>query len=235
MTEIVKPEVVVAISGGLDSLLLEAQLVESGYRVYPIFLKLGQKNVEREETAIMSWNTHLKKLYNNGKGNLLRDVKVVNLSRLYNKSTRLSIGGEVSLASADKKDNFIPGRNIIILTIASSYADTLGISTLAIGSHREKLYPFPDSSPEFLKSLEGTLDKGYFTKNWKILTPWLDLGLFKSGVVAWGAKHDFPLDKTWTCYNNLKFHCGTCKSCDDRKTAFREAGVSDPTKYMDDK
>ncbi len=52
--------------------------------------------------------------------------------------------------------------------------------------------------------------------------------LLKKGYKVLGKK----IFKTWSCYSNKKFHCGSCESCNNRKAAFVEAGIPDKTKYL---
>ena len=53
----------------------------------------------------------------------------------------------------------------------------------------------------------------------------------KTRVIKVAVKLGVPIEKTWSCYLNGPVHCGICESCNNRKKAFREAKVSDPTVY----
>ncbi|WP_381560707.1 7-cyano-7-deazaguanine synthase [Streptomyces eurythermus] len=40
-----------------------------------------------------------------------------------------------------------------------------------------------------------------------------------------------PSRRTWSCYEGGEVHCGACGTCVERREAFDEAGVADPTRY----
>ena len=54
----------------------------------------------------------------------------------------------------------------------------------------------------------------------------------KADIVKLGAELGVDFSKTWSCYKGGEAHCGTCGTCTERKMAFRDAGVEDPTEYM---
>jgi hypothetical protein len=53
----------------------------------------------------------------------------------------------------------------------------------------------------------------------------------KSDLIKIGFELGVPFESTWSCYLDGAKHCGKCESCINRKKAFQEAGVPDPTKY----
>ena len=48
---------------------------------------------------------------------------------------------------------------------------------------------------------------------------------------AAGAKLGVNFARTWSCYKGGAIHCGTCGTCVERREAFLQAGVVDPTEY----
>ena len=62
-----------------------------------------------------------------------------------------------------------------------------------------------------------------------MLAPFIEVS--KSEIIRIGEKLGVRFDNTWTCYEGGEDHCGTCSSCRERKRAFEEAGVKDPTVY----
>jgi 7-cyano-7-deazaguanine synthase len=54
----------------------------------------------------------------------------------------------------------------------------------------------------------------------------------KSEVIRLGIELKVPLELTLSCMNPHEGrHCGQCSKCRERRDAFAEAGVDDPTTY----
>ena len=53
----------------------------------------------------------------------------------------------------------------------------------------------------------------------------------KGRIAAEGAQLGVDFARTWSCYKGGAIHCGKCGTCVERREAFIEAGVPDPTVY----
>jgi len=54
----------------------------------------------------------------------------------------------------------------------------------------------------------------------------------KRDVIRLGASLGVPLELTLSCMQPIDgIHCGRCSKCRERREAFSEAGVVDPTRY----
>jgi 7-cyano-7-deazaguanine synthase len=63
----------------------------------------------------------------------------------------------------------------------------------------------------------------------KLLRPFIALN--KGQIAAEGAKLGLDFARTWSCYKGGAVHCGKCGTCVERREAFAQAGLADPTVY----
>lgn len=219
---------VVIISGGLDSLCLGAYLARK-YDLYGITFSYGQRATKELKAA--------KKV---GKALRLREHKIIPLDfmkSLYGSSNVLT-HTKRSLPSKFEYSIVVPIRNAIFVTIAGAWAFSLKASLVAYGAHTDDT-KYPDCRPAFSKKIESALNQGEIDgiklgirNKIKIWSPY-SAGISKSSLVRMGyEKFGDKLFQTWSCYADLKYHCGKCESCNNRKAAFIEAKIEDKTKYL---
>jgi 7-cyano-7-deazaguanine synthase len=63
----------------------------------------------------------------------------------------------------------------------------------------------------------------------ELLRPFI--ALTKAQIAARGHALGVDFSQTWSCYKGGEIHCGTCGTCVERREAFIEAGLKDPTVY----
>ena len=103
---------------------------------------------------------------------------------------------------------------------------------LTIGSPMSNINPhYPDCTPEFIKSLEQTLQYATDNPNICIHTPLMWLTKAESIKLAKKNRALEYLHMTQTCYEGKSPACGVCPSCKLRIAGFKEAGIIDPIKY----
>jgi 7-cyano-7-deazaguanine synthase len=126
----------------------------------------------------------------------------------------------------------VPNRNAIMLTVAYGIAAGHGDNAVATAVHGGDHFIYPDCRPEFTRAFEvmqnHALD-GYADVS--LFTPFVDIP--KADIVTIGARHHVPFADTWSCYKGGQHHCGRCGTCVERREAFANAGVDDPTTYDD--
>jgi len=125
-------------------------------------------------------------------------------------------------------NTFVPGRNILFLTLASIYAYQVGAEVVITGVCQTDFSGYPDCRDEFVKALNRALDLG-LARDIKLVTPlmWLD----KAETWALADRYqrlEFVRQRTLTCYNGVVGDgCGECPSC-----LLRARGLQ---QYLDDK
>jgi 7-cyano-7-deazaguanine synthase len=79
--------------------------------------------------------------------------------------------------------------------------------------------------------MERLAVEGFGEANLRLETPFVHLEKYQ--IITMGAALGVPYSDTWSCYNGNEKHCGRCGTCVERKHAFRDAMVADPTQYED--
>jgi 7-cyano-7-deazaguanine synthase len=126
------------------------------------------------------------------------------------------------------EDVYLPGRNVMLLSKAAVFCAQHGIGRIVIGPLAGN--PFPDATPAFFSAMGAAVSLG-LAHQLRIEAPFL--GMHKAEVVKLGMALGVPLGLTLSCMNpTAATHCGLCSKCRERRDAFAEAGVTDPTVYL---
>ena len=148
-------------------------------------------------------------------------------------SSLLKTGGAIPEGNYNEENmasTVVPFRNGIMLAAAAGLAEDSGFSAVILGNHTGDHAIYPDCRPEFIDGMAKAIETGTGGKV-KLLSPFCNMT--KSEIAALGAKLGVDFSLTWSCYNGREKHCGKCGTCRERREAFREAGLPDPTVYED--
>lgn len=128
------------------------------------------------------------------------------------------------------KSTVVPFRNGIMLAIATGIAESHELKRVYIANHGGDHTIYPDCRPEFIQAMDQATKAGTFV-DVRVEAPYTNVT--KADIVKRGTELGIEYDKTWSCYKGADIHCGKCGTCVERKEAFRDAGVKDPTKYAE--
>jgi 7-cyano-7-deazaguanine synthase len=209
---------VVVLSGGPDSTVVAYWAKRQGYEVHCLSFKYGQ--IAEKETACAAKIAKA----------IGAPIKVIDLSSLREIFVGITslCDRSIQLTSEFSQPIVVPFRNAIFLSVAVSYASSVSAEKIFYGAHGSDAANYPDCRKEFYKSMEQTARLGTELKI-EISAPFSDAS--KAELIANGKELCVPFEKTWSCYLDAEQHCGVCESCVNRKKAFKQAGISDPTKY----
>lgn len=129
---------------------------------------------------------------------------------------------------------FLPGLLPGMLSIATTWAGTLGARHIVIGISEDHGTPgraiselYPDHRIEFLQTFNLMLN--YATpaeRHPTVEAPLIELT--RAEVVRLGQRLEVPFDKTWSCYQSSEMPCGRCRPCKTRAAGFLRARIPDP-------
>ena len=132
---------------------------------------------------------------------------------------------------------YVPARNTIFLSFALAWAEVLNSSDIFIGVTAIDYSGYPDCRPEYIDAFERMANLA--TKagvegaaNIRIRTPLIHLT--KAQIIQKGMELGVDFALTHSCYDPSPqgLACGKCDSCFLRRKGFKEAGVTDPTRYI---
>ena len=212
--------VVVSLSGGQDSTTCLYWAKRHWDDVAALAFDYGQRHrIELEAAQAIAKKANVP----------LKILPVAALSELGGNSlTDSEIAVSSKLQGNGLPNSFVPGRNVLFMTLLAAYAYQLGAGDLVTGVCQTDFSGYPDCRRDTMDSLEQTLSLG-MEFQFKIHTPlmWLN----KAETVALAADLDGCLEAlslSHTCYNGARPPCGECPACVLRARGFAEAGIEDP-------
>jgi len=211
----------VLVSGGLDSAILLADMVNHKFpKVWPIFIKCG---LYWEKTELH----YLKKFLIAIKAPNLGELVVLDIpvSDLYKDHWSLT-GINVPDTESPDEAVFLPGRNVLLTAKSLLWCNLNQVKSLSLAVLESN--PFPDATDSFFLGMEQTINESV-SGTVKLLRPYA--GMHKTDVLKLG--REAPLEYTFSCiYPTNGIHCGKCNKCAERKNGFINASMKDPTSYF---
>jgi 7-cyano-7-deazaguanine synthase len=134
------------------------------------------------------------------------------------------------VAGAEYAHEWVPGRNIVFVSLAIAWAEAHGYHAVALGNNLEEGGGYPDNTELFtdhLNQASALAVQAHY--GMRVLAPVSNL--MKREIVGLGLKLDAPLTLTWSCYRGGEIACGHCGPCAMRRWAFERNGVPDPLTY----
>lgn len=213
-----KEKCVVVLSGGLDSSTVACWAKKQKYDVHGLSFKYGQIAAKEVEHANLIAHE------------LGIPLKVVDLSSLGDVFTGVTslCDRNIEMTQTFSDPIIVPFRNAIFLSVAVAYAVSIEATKIFYGAHGSDEPFYPDCRRKFYKAF-GKAAKLGTDKEITIEAPFS--GVPKSEIVRLRTELGVPFHLTWSCYLDGSKHCGKCESCTNRKNAFKEAGIHDPTEY----
>lgn len=219
--------VVVILSGGLDSTTCLALAHDAGCRVFALTFDYGQRHRVEIEAA-----RRVARYYRVMEHRIveLPFLRTIGGSALTDDALAVPMTG---LVEDQIPVTYVPARNLIFLSVAAAYAETLGASAVYLGVNALDYSGYPDCRPEFIAAFAQTARLG--TKAgvngapFAVETPLLSMS--KADIVRLGTALLTPYELTSSCYLGGAIACGVCDSCRLRRKGFAEAGLPDPLQY----
>jgi 7-cyano-7-deazaguanine synthase len=238
----------VLLSGGIDSSTLLAHTINRVEHVEALTIHYGSKHGTVEANAARRVAAHYRVPHHNvalpdwifGEGSALMKGKVPHAT--YKELTDVANPKETPIST------IVPFRNGVFLSVATAFAFARAIAEVCFAAHASDYenWAYADCTPDFIKAFGEAVGIGAYKKV-AIQAPFIHLT--KADIVRLGHSMGVPYELTWSCYDPVfgavprgdfgvitrsqaaVMHCGMCPTCIERKEAFDDARVSDPTTY----
>jgi 7-cyano-7-deazaguanine synthase len=222
------PRAVVLLSGGLDSTTAAAIARAEGFEPCALTVAYGQVHaVELEAARQVALALGI------------REHRVLSLDLgIFGGSALLGEGaipkdrplGEIG-APGDVPSTYVPARNTVLLALALSYCEALGLRDIYLGVNVLDASGYPDCRPEFVAAFERLANVATRAQGIRIHAPLIEMT--KAQIIKRGLALGVDYALTHSCYDPARDGgaCGRCDACILRKKGFSEAGVADPTRY----
>lgn len=224
---------VILFSGGLDSSTILALAKDLGYAPYVLSVSYGQRHSSELAAA-----KHIAKKM----GVVQHEIVNLDLTRFGGSALTDSTIDVPTIPSQDQEIpvTYVPARNTILLSLALGWAESLGGLDIFYGANAVDYSGYPDCRPEYVASFEAMANlatkAGVEAINhdtrFRVHAPIIHMS--KAQIIQLGSTLGVDYSQTVSCYqaNDLGEACGECESCRLRQAGFKQAGVSDPTRYQ---
>jgi len=208
---------VVVFSGGQDSTTCLIQALQQYDEVHCVTFDYGQRHraeIDVAQQLSLSLGARAHKVLD---VTLLNELAISSLTR-----------DNIPVPAWEPTSNglpstFVPGRNILFLTLAAIYAYQVEAEAVITGVCETDFSGYPDCRDEFVKALNHAVSLG-MARDVRFETPlmWLNKAETWALVDYW---QQLPLvrEKTLTCYNGIPGDgCGECAACHLRANGLQE-------------
>ncbi len=212
---------VVLLSGGQDSTTSLYWALAMYSNVFALIIDYGQKHKIEIESA--------KKIAKMAKV----EYQVLALNFFKEIGNSALIGDNESVNEPHSCDenlpsSFVPGRNLIFITVASMIAYKKNYYTVVTGVCETDYSGYPDCRNETIRALNEAVVKG-MDRSIVVRTPLMYLNKSETVGLAKSLQGCLEaLEYSHTCYNGEFPPCMQCPSCVLRAKGFKDANVIDP-------
>jgi len=145
---------------------------------------------------------------------------------------------DIRIIEENKKIEYVPFRNTILLAVALMKAELAGAKYVAIGANHDDTMA-PDGTPSYIESINNLM-LAIGSETPRVIAPLLGFG-GKPEAIRTGIDLGIDFSHTWSCHTYVPPEasgpdakaCGTCGNCSTRYSAFKHLGLDDPVKYME--
>ena len=215
----------VLFSGGQDSTISLAWALREYNEVHTIGFLYGQRHsveIECRKKIIEKIKKYFPKWSSKIKSDNVLDLSFFNE---FSKNA-LTSKSAIKMMSNGLPSTFVPGRNLIFLSIATSYALSNKINDLIMGVCETDYSGYPDCRNEFVKSMNNSINLAS-DKSLNIVTPLMFLDKSESWHLAYKLGNDklidIIIDDTHSCYRGIRnnkyewgYGCNNCFACELR-------------------
>jgi len=223
--------VIVPFSGGMDSTVLLHYAAANFDKVYAITFDYGQRHIKELESAEYQINT----IRDGDDGKNVYFNTIVKLPFFSDITNSSLLNKQINVAKArdamgdPQTVNYVPFRNLMLLSIACSYAEGFEANTVYHGAAQaDSVAGFWDGSPEFLTKMNEMTALNRRNRI-KVEAPLINKS--KAEIIQMGIELGVDFSHTWTCYESKDEACGECTACALRLKGFVDAGFKDPLSY----
>ncbi|QDP57874.1 MAG: putative 7-cyano-7-deazaguanine synthase [Prokaryotic dsDNA virus sp.] len=208
---------VVILSGGMDSTTLLYQINKT-HDTYAISFDYNQKHKKELEAAKATCEQ------------LGIKHKVLDVSLLNEVAPSALTRDDIDVPEGhyeqdNMKQTVVPNRNMVFVSLATSYAISIGAKQLFYGAHAGDHAIYPDCRKEFVDELRNAVKLCDWSEV-ELSAPFVDID--KGDIAIKGKELEVDYSLTWTCYKGQDKPCGKCGACVERAEAFEKAGMKDP-------